>query len=202
MSAKIFFPGFSLFACGLLVLYSCDKRPANESNFTKADSLTETYLALQDTMLQAWNSMMHDDNRKLKAMNHLLHELSISSPDKRDELKALEHRLEDLKTLRYDQHTMSDTEVVSEYDFASNSLVTELISLAESQKEIAYNTTVQKLADSIRAADQRVTNYREEYDRIASRFNGFLERNKSLLKEIEEDSSLEKKPLFGMAAEQ
>jgi hypothetical protein len=96
---------------------------------------------------------------------------------------------------------MSNTEIVTEYDFASNSLITELISLAESQKEFAYNTTIQKLADSIRAADQRVNNYRAEYDLVTSRFNEFIERNKGMLKEIDEDSFLEKKPLFQMAAE-
>ena len=96
---------------------------------------------------------------------------------------------------------MSDTEVVSEYDFVSNSLVSELLSLAESQKEFAYNTTLQKLTDSIRAADQRVMNYRAEYDFIAARFNAFIERNRSFLKGIDEDSFLEKKPLFEMAAD-
>src|SRR5688500_10288123 len=139
----------------LLLLSGCNKNPVKETSFTKADSLMETYLALQDTMLQSWNTMMHDDNRKLSTMNHLLHELSVTSPEKRDELNVLEERIENLKSLRYDQETMSDSEVVGEYDFASGSLVTELISLAEAQKEFSYNTTLQKLVDSIRAADER-----------------------------------------------
>ena len=102
--------------------------------------------------------------------------------------------------MRYDQASMSDSEVVSEYDFASNSLVTELIALAESQPEFAYNPTLQKLVDSIRAADQRVSNYRQEYDEIALRFNRFVERNRNSLEDLEEDSTL-LKPLFQMAAE-
>ena len=185
----------------LLLLSGCNKNPVKETSFTRADSLTEIYLALQDTLLQKWNTMIHDDNRKLRAMKHLVHELGITSPDKRDELEIMEERLGNLKSLRYDQQTMSETELVTEYDFASNSLVTELLALAESQKEFAYNTTLQKLADSIRAADQRVSGYRKEYDGIASKFNRFIEYNTALLNEITEDSGLEKRPLFQMAAE-
>jgi len=191
----------SLAALFMMVLGSCDRSQVKETGFTKADSLTETYLALQDTMLQVWNTMMHDDNRKLVALEHLLHELYISDPERPDEIQSLEKRLADLKSLRYDQETMSDTEVVSEYDFASNSLVTELIALVESRKEFAYNTTLQKLVDNIRGADQRVNNYRAEYDRIASEFNDFIDSNKGMLRDLEEDSGLSKKPLFEVAAE-
>ena len=201
MNVEIFFRGFFIFACSALALCNCEKRPASQTGFTKADSLTETYLALQDTMLQSWNTMIYDDNRKIKTMRYLLHELSVSDPEKRDELKTYEGRVDELVHMRYDQHSMSNSEMVSEYDFASNSLVTELISLAEAQGEFANNTTLQKLVDSIRAADQRVNNYREEYDVIASRFNRFIERNKGMLNEFDKDSFLEKKPLFQMAAE-
>jgi len=193
--------GLLIIACCLLALTNCEKKQAVNAGFTKTDSLTETYLVLQDSILQVWNTMIHDDNRKIKAMQQLLHELNISSPEKRDELKAYDERLNDLISLRYDQHSMSNTEIVTEYDFASNSLITELISLAESQKVFAYNTTIQRLVDSIRAADQRVNNYRAEYDLVTSRFNEFIERNKGMLREIDEDSFLEKKPLFEMAAE-
>ena len=201
MSSKVNFSVLCVSACCALLLCTCDKRHVTQTGFTKADSLTETYLALQDTMLQAWNVMIHDDNRKIKAMGHLLHELTIINPEKRDELNAYEERLNDLKSLRYNQHTMSDSGIVSEYDFASNSLVAELVSQAESQKEFGYNDTLQKLVESIRTADQRVNNYREEYDLIASRLNRFIERNKGMLTELAEDSLLQKKPLFQMAAE-
>jgi septal ring factor EnvC (AmiA/AmiB activator) len=201
MKAKNYFSALLLIACGLIALTGCQKKAPVQTGFTKVDSLTETYLALQDSMLQAWNTMIHDDNRKIKAMKHLLHELNVSVPEKRDELKSYEERLNDLMSMRYDQHSMSNTEMVTEYDFASNSLVTELVSLAESQKEFAYNTMIQKLVDSIRAADQRVNNYRDEYDIIASRFNRFIERYEGMLRDIDQDSSLEKKPLFEMASE-
>lgn len=185
----------------LTFLTGCEpKKKASVHDFTKADSLTETYLALQDTMLQVWNSMIHDDNRKIKAMQHLLHELTVVSTANREELEHLEDRLDRLADMRYDQNSMSDPELVNEYDFASNALITELIALAESQKAFLYNPTLQKLVDSIRAADQRVISYREDYDVIVSRFNSFIERNENLLQQIDSEE-FRKKPLFQMAAE-
>lgn len=200
MSKKVCFWGPCGVLAALLLLAGCEKRPPSNASFTRADSLTETYLALQDTMLQVWNTMIHDDNRKIRSMTHLLHELTISNPDKREELHHFEEQLDELAAMRYDQRSMSDAERVIEYDFASNILVIELISLAEAQREFAYNTTLQKLVDSIRAADQRVNNYRTEYDYVARRFNRFIARNRHTLEEINDDRVAER-PLFQVAVE-
>jgi hypothetical protein len=195
--------GFFLivFLVFVTLLTGCEtKKRTAADDFTKADSLTETYLALQDTMLQVWNSMINDDNKKIKAMHRLIHDLSVLSTTNREELERLKDRLDRLADMRYDQNSISDPELVNEYDFASNALITELVSLAESQKEFLYNRTLQKLVDSIRAADQRVISYREDYDQIASRFNRFIERNQSLLQQLDSEE-FRKKPLFQMAAE-
>ena len=194
--------GICLLLSALLLTGACDQSAKSErSDFTKADSLTETYLALQDTMLQAWNSMIHDDNRKIKAMDHLLQELKRSNPEDRPDLESLQDRLDQLVKLRYDQASITDPELVSEYDFASNSLVTEITALAETQKDFSTDQLLQELVDSIRAADQRVMTYRQAYDRTASRFNAFIDRNEEVLQEIDSQTFLQKKPLFEMASE-
>lgn len=202
MNFKLYLPGILLSCSILSVCCSCEERQKTEApHFTKVDSLTETYLNLKDSMLETWNTMINDDNQKIKAMHNLLHELKVSNPADREAYKSYEERLDRLVLSRYTQKSMENAHVIEEYDFASNSLVTELISLAESQTQFAYNTTLQKLVESIRTADQRVDNYRQEYDRIASEYNQFLDENKMLLKEIDQDTFLEKKPLFQMVAE-
>jgi hypothetical protein len=90
--------------------------------------------------------------------------------------------------------------VVEEYDFASANLVSGLISMAESKPEFAYNTTLQNLVEEIRLADQRVINYREEYDYIVAQYNGFLERNRIYLDEISVGDTMHQKHLFKMIA--
>jgi len=196
--------GVAFSALGFVVL-NCGEKPAAQqetTTFTRLDSLTDCYLGLQDSMLRAWNIMINDDNQKIKAMHNLLHELMVSNPDKQEELTAFEDRLDQLVRLRYTQKTMANADVVEEYDFASNSLVTELLSLAESQTEFAYNTTLQKLADEIRSADQRINNYRADYDAITASYNRFVEKNKDSMKEIDHTLKAEKKPLFQMVSDE
>jgi hypothetical protein len=201
MNVKHYLSGI-LLSCSLLAVCSCGEKQHTEyTRFTRVDSLTETYLNLKDSMLETWNTMINDDNQKIKAMHNLIHELVVSNPAQRETFKSYQERLDRLAHSRYTQKSMENTDVVEEYDFASNSLVSELISLAETQKEFAYNTTLQKLVEGIRTADQRVDNYREAYDRIAEAYNHFLDENKLQLKEIDQDSSLEKRPLFQMVAE-
>lgn len=200
MNFRYYFSGM-VFSCGILIYCSCGNKPKEVISFTKADSLTETYLNLKDSMLGVWNTMINDDNQKIKAMNNLLHELKISNPAQSDDYQSYEERLEVLAQSRYTQKSMENTQIVEEYDFSSNSLVADLIALAESQRQFAYNPTLQKLVEEIRTADQRVNNYRQEYDQIAIAYNQFIDENKLFLKEIDQDTFLEKKPLFHMVAE-
>ena len=188
-----------LFFCAGIVLFNCGKKTEiTHPAFTRADSLTDLYLSLQDSVLQSWNVMINDDNQKIKAMHNLLHELMITSSHQDDQLDAYEEQLEHLIDLRYNQKSMANEDLIEEYDFASNLLVTELITQAESKTEFAYNTTLQKLVEEIRIADQRVNLYREEYDAITFKYNTFLERNRNYIGEITQKDSIEFRPLFQM----
>ena len=190
-----------LLSCLSLLLMNCEKKgEVHQTDFTRADSLTDLYLSLQDSMLQSWNIMINDDNQKIKAMHNLLHELMATSSN--NDLHGYEEQLGHLIVLRYNQQSMANEDLIEEYDFASNVLVTELISLAESKRQFAYNTTLQKLVEEIRIADQRVNFYREDYDAITSKYNSFLQNNRSYLIEISQKDSLQLKPLFQMTYEE
>lgn len=184
-----------LAACGV------KNETAKRGDFTRVDSLTETYLMLQDSMLQSWNVMVKDENEKISAMHDLLHSLLATPRDNKDQLVSLEQRLNQLERIRFTQKSMSNPHVVEEYDFSSNSLISELISLAESEPAFSQNTKLQSMVDRIRSADQRVNIYRAEYDAAATDFNLFLEVNKDHLKEIDPSDSPLKRPLFEMGEE-
>jgi hypothetical protein len=202
MAIKYYF-SVSLIVCYVSILCSCREKPKEKltTNFTKADSLTDTYLDLQDSMVRIWNIMINDDNQKIEAMQKLVQTLKTLNTIDPTILASYEERISQLKGSRYTQESMANADVVEEYDFASNALVSELISLTESQTQFAYNTTLQRLVDDIRAADQRVNNYRTEYDEIAAAYNNFVEKNKNFLKELSIDSVVEKKPLFQIATD-
>lgn len=187
------------FCCGLLLLLSCQKKQKaveTSTSFTKTDSVTERYLDLKDEMLESWNRMVSNDNQRIKAMQNLVHELKVSTPALREDLALYDEKLQQLKEMRYSQQSIANGNIVEEYDFASNTLVIELVSLAESQPEFDYNTTLQKIIQKIRTADQRVVSYREQYDSIAGRHNRFIDEHRSWLREIDSDSFIKKLPLF------
>jgi LemA family len=193
--------GLVVSTCSIVVM-SCGEKRADfsDASFTKADSLTDRYLAFQDSMLLSWNVMINDDNQKIRSMHNLLHELLVISTDERDQITKYEEQLEQLIRLRYTQKSMGNADVVEEYDFASTTLVRELISLAETTPEYQKNRTLQKLVDDIRLADERVINYREDYDLIVIDYNQFLDENKSYLEEANRNDTLEKKYLFQMVS--
>jgi hypothetical protein len=190
--AVLILSGFALLNCGK----SDDGHW--HSHFTKADSLADLYLELQDTLHVQWNMMINDDNQKIKAMHNLLHELMVSNPGEQDVYANYEDRLEQLRRMRFTQKSMANVHVVEEYDLASRSLISELIVAAESKREFAYNPTLQKLVDNILLADQRVMNYRAEYDSMVLVFNSFLETNEAHLMEADHNLNLDKKAVFQM----
>lgn len=189
---------FTAFIATTLVLVNCSKKQDTENpelvEFTKADSLTEVCLELQDTMVSAWNVMVNDDNKKLVAMKNLAHELNVVGQFTPDEFEHIQQRLNQLKRIRYTYKTVWNADIVQEYDFASSSIINELITKTESYPAYAYNTVLQRLVEEIRAAEQRVEVYRSEYDRAAGAYNDFIEKNKTYLRDI--STTLEKKPTF------
>jgi len=186
----------------ILVATSCAKeKKESTTHFTKADSLTERYLSLQDSIHHVWNTMIRDDNEKIKTMGSLLHELEVCGQFDPETITSLKQRLEQLSRIRYTPKTMSNLDIIDEYDFASSSLVSELVTLAESHRGYSYSKALQNMVESIEQAELRIENYRQEYDGLAIKYNQFLDENKNHLKEIANNETLAKKPLFQMVSE-
>lgn len=171
----------------------CSPRQEHSDSFTKADSVTDFYLRMQDTLHVQWNLMITGDNKKIQAMDNLLHELMVTSADS-SRYRAFNDRLTQLSRMRYTPKSMFNPDVVREYDYATRSLIVELVAAAESRSEYTYNVTMQKLVDEILLSDQHVTQLRQQYDSVAKLFNRFLERNGKVL--VEANLTTDKKPLF------
>ncbi len=176
------------------VFLQCSPRQETHSSFTKADSVTDFYLKMQDTLHGQWNLMITDDNKKIQAMGNLLHELMVTGAADSGRYRGYDDRLTQLARMRYTQKSMFNPDVIKEYDYATRALIMELVSAAEARTEYSYNVTLQKLVDEILLSDQRVTQLRQQYDSMAELYNRFLERNGTLL--VEANLTTEKKPLF------
>jgi hypothetical protein len=185
-----------------VILLSCGRSTTSseKTTFTHLDSLTETYLTLQDTLLQSWNILSKDEHDRLEAVDEALHHLIQFSEPSPSQLASLKARLDQLKQIHITQKTLANPYVIEEYDFASNSLVSEILSFTEGNPKIVEDKLLSNLIDKIKLSDQRIFNYRMGYDSIANQFNSFLERNKIHLKEIDANNSVEKRSVFNVSA--
>jgi hypothetical protein len=193
------FTGISIsFAVIAVFILSCKKQEntSHSTTFTRMDSLTEVYLTLQDSMWSTWNMMMKDESEKIEAVKMLLDDMKEVKTSDQTEIESLIQQWEQLNKIRFTQKTMENPHVVEEYDFASNALITEVISLAESNPGFLTNKKWQRLTDAIKSADQRISTYREEYDSVASRYNHLLDEIGPSLSEIDPKNDGHKKPLF------
>lgn len=164
-----------------------------KTSFSTADSLTDRYLSLQDTLVHVWNKLIHDENERIRAIEKVLTELNKQSGE--SSINSLETRFGQIKELRITPKTLSNPDVLEEYDFAHESLISELMA-ASSNPSIINQPSFQQLLDNIKIAEGHISLNRSDYDSIAQAFNAFLEKHKATLKEIDQTSNLEKRPLF------
>lgn len=188
----------SIAAFALLAACSSNNNTAERTHFTKADSVTETYLLLHDSLHQVWNALVKDEEEKINNVNQLLEYLQQSAAD-RSLVAALDQRLDQLRKIRITQKNLSNPYVVEEYDFASASIIEEVMALCDTRTEMATNKTLQQLVSDIRMAESRVEEYRTHYDSLAELFNQFLDANQRIIQETDQKTNLKKRPLFKAA---
>ena len=129
---------------------------SEKTNFTHTDSLTETFLTFQDTLLHSWNLLAKDEHEKLDALEKALHGLIRLSATETSQISTLHNRLDQLKQIHITQKTLSNPYVVEEYDFASSSLISEVLSLMESNSKITNDNELVELIDKIKFTDQQI----------------------------------------------
>lgn len=192
------------FSCATLlsVFLACSSSTTTTERtlFSRADSVQDSYLTLQDTLHYAWNLIIKDENEKIHHLHTLLHHLIEDNVHDPATLNSLDDRLRQLRRLKITQKTLANGYVVEEYDFASTSLISEVLSITETHPELLSNRTVQNLVDRLKMTDLRIEENRAHYDSVAELFNAFIESNKTTLKEIDRKLNLEKRPQFKAAS--
>lgn len=196
---RLYYGHVPIFIAFAFLLCNCVQRKAilSETPFTKIDSLTEQYLELQDSMLHAWNLMINDDNSKIATMNNLINKVRLSGNYDQHLLDSIEMRLDKMKFVRYDQKTIANARVISDYDYVTSSLTEFLSGIVKSQSS---DQELQTMIAQIRSANKRVPAHRDNYDFFVIKYNKFLEVNEEYLKEIDARLSAEQRPCFYMVS--
>jgi hypothetical protein len=165
------------------------------TRFTRLDSLTDTYLVLQDSVLQSWNRVVQVESEKSRTLAAMIEEVAKAGLEA-PVVQSLHSQLNQLENIRYSPATLSNPHVVSEYDEACETLFRSIFQLAHPQTESANAGGFQSESDWISKMKELTLRQRSYYDSLALRFNEFVEINHSELKEMERPSALERKPLF------
>ncbi len=191
---------FSLCILVVLCFGQCTKQAKNgvetPSKFTKIDTLRSKYLALNDSIVIAWNNMINDDNTKFSNLDRLLDEVKYTNSGDTAKITVFKVRLGDLKEMRYNQKTMADSDLIDQYDFASVNLVNEIITFAMAHPEYERYPLMDQLITEIRESESNVLRFRIYYDLFVKDYNLFLDEHQSVLHEIESNVNHQKRPLF------
>jgi hypothetical protein len=192
---------YFILALGLLAVYltSCESKKSSVEG-EGVDSLMIKYQTLIDSVDANWNIMIADDDDKHVLMKRLLLEVSYTNNYDKVRFQELTSLVDKLQTMRYDQRSMSDSDLIDLYDSATWDLTDQIIRFAREHPRYTDYPLMEELIDDINAMNNYVLMHRIHYDAWVKELNAFKERNAEKL--INEDPSIEKNamPIFELSS--
>lgn len=193
---KLSFLGISL---GLLLsLASCSRDSNKRGPLARPisdEQLKEELITLSDTLIGKWQVMYASDSLKIQEMQELLAAMppALLTPEHRSNLQKAIRRL---PTLRYDRHTMRNSDLIDAYDMAHDSVWSALRAfLPDSGSTGSY--LVDSLHQQIQRHHDQVIFYRGKYDMTAKELNTLLRRYRKRLPGLGKPyDTLQPAPLF------
>lgn len=177
-----------------IIVMSCDPKKQDSSDADRHDSLLVKYTALEDSVDNAWQIMITDDDDKLLLMKRLLLEVSYTNNYDKNRFRELNDLIDQLSLMRYNQKSMSNSVLIDVYDSATFELTDQIIVFARSHTRYDDFPLMSELIDDINAKNNYILMHRIHYDSWAKELNSFKNDNESKLKEA--DAGLEAMPLF------
>lgn len=191
---------FSLLLISLILnnLFSCESQKSTSQS--DLDSLMIKYQALVDSVDANWTVMMADDDEKHMLMKRLLLEVSYTNNYDKARFQELNQKVEKLRSFRYDQKSMSDSDLIDAYDSATWALTDQIILFARSHPRYADYPMMQELIEDINAKNNYVLMHRIHYDSWAKQLNSFKKNNLDKLMDADPDMKSQEMPLFQLAS--
>ncbi len=164
----------------ILFLAACNKNSSSLST-DAVDSLKLTYQQITVDVEQAWVDMIMDDDGKLENMRRILQEVGYSDSYNRLKFDSLNKEVDALAQLRYDQESMSDSDLITLYDERTGTTLGKLMTFTTSLPQFEQYPLMGTLLQEIFEADDRVLRYRIQYDNAAKSYNQFITDHESNL---------------------
>lgn len=191
---SIFFKS-AFIAVAIFGLFNCTSKKESAQS-EQLDSLLVTYKALSDSIDQNWTVMIADDDDKHVLMKRLLLEVSYTNNYDKNRYAELIDLLDQLKKMRYDQVSMSNSSAIDAYDSATFDLSDQIFLFARNHPRFENTPLMSELIDDISAKNNFILIYRIHYDNWVKELNSFKELNKEQLLSGDATFDVEKMPLF------
>jgi hypothetical protein len=183
----------SLIGLCAMALLACACSTSNSiqehTRFSKADSLTDAYLVLSDSVLQSWNRIVGNEVDKTRTLQELISDLDNAQLLSDELRESFAVRIDQLEKIRFTQETIEDEQTVEDYDLALHSIIDDVAKITSAPGSPDPKAMFEYLLES------SLVN-RSMYDSLARTFNEFVQKNKAALKDIEMGQELDEKPVF------
>lgn len=191
-----FFKSILLIFFVAIILGACNKNTSTSLTPTAIDSLKTVFQDINTQLEAAWNTMIQDDDDKLSNLTRLLQEVEYSGDYNRLKLDSLKKDIDQLAAVRYDQQTMSDSDLINLYDSMTTQAMGEVTVFTTRLSQFDQYPLMGQLIQEVFEADDRILRFRIDYDRAAKQYNSFIEEHEPDLPLVAKQQVLQPKPLF------
>lgn len=158
--------------------------------------MLSTYLALEDSIQKEWSIMIADDDDKHVLMKRLLLEVSYTNNYDKVRFRDLNDQVDQLKAMRYDQKSMSNSALIDSYDSATFDLSDQIFVFARNHPRYDDFPLMSELIDDINGKNNYILMHRIHYDNRVKELNSFKEKNQKKLMATDPEIETEHMPLF------
>ncbi len=187
---------FTLIGLLAIFLYACDGGKNASKSSARKDSLLSTYLTLEDSVQKQWSVMIADDDDKYTLMKRLLLEVSYTNNYDKDRFEELNELVDQLKAMRYDQKSMSNSAMIDAYDSATFDLCDQIIVYARNHPRYDDFPLMSELIDDINGKNNYILMHRIHYDTWVKELNAFKKKHRKKLMTADPEIEAESMPLF------
>jgi hypothetical protein len=192
-SSNLFKPLLLLILFAVFSGSSCKKGEDPE----KLKKLKVSIDSLYFERMAAWDSMINEDDKKIRYMGRLLDEINYQLSFDEIKMTKLRADIQGLSGLRYKIDELSQMEKVDDYDAATDSAIRDLMNFVTETPQASDIPLISELMTDIRSMDNSVLQRRNTFDDATMALNELIENNKKNLKKLgAQYSDMEPFPLF------
>lgn len=187
-----------MFTIGMVMslIWSCANKKKMSNGTNQESALLLQYVALNDSADHTWQIMIADDDEKHMLMKRLLQEVSFTNNYDKGRFKELNDLVDQLKAMRYDQQSMSNSAAIDAYDSATFDVSDQIILFARNHPRYQDFPLMAELIDEINVKNNYVLMHRIHYDSWVKELNTFKKKNGKKLLKSDPGIDLEIDPIF------